>query len=129
MHATSAMVMNHCMHAYRQSIRFDRQQTILSAHALYVLHVGPEHPISLPHHADEHGFSCCRHSRSDAVEEGGGWEGVAERVVREGGTGTGRGVDGNQKSVHFAGGGALFGVFGPAALHDDKENGGERSGT
>jgi hypothetical protein len=63
------------------------------------------------------------------VEEGGGGEGVAEGEVHEGGTGTGRGVDGNQNAVHFAGGGALLGVLGPAPLHDDKENWGERSGT
>jgi hypothetical protein len=49
---------------------------------------------------------------------------VAEGEVDKGRAGTGRGVDGNQKAVHFAGGGALLGVLSPAALHDDKENGG-----
>jgi hypothetical protein len=48
--------------------------------------------------------------------------------MQEGGAGTGRGVDGNQNAVHFAGGGALLGVLSPAALHDDKENGRERCG-
>jgi hypothetical protein len=45
--------------------------------------------------------------------------------VHEGRAGTGGGVDGNQKAVQFAGGGALLGVLGPAPLHDDEENGGE----
>jgi hypothetical protein len=115
-------------HAYSQCIRFDGEQTILRANALYVLRVCSEHAVGLPHHADKHGLGCCRHGAADTVEEGGGGEGVVEGEMQEGGTGTGRGINGNQNAVHFAGGGALLGVLGPAALHDDKENGGERCG-
>jgi hypothetical protein len=111
------------MCTYRQSIRFDWQKTILRADALYVVRVGAEHSIGPPHHANKHSLGCCRHSRPDTIEEGGGGEGVAEGIMSEGSTGASRGVDGNQKSVNFAGGRALFGVFGPAAMHDGEKNG------
>ena len=79
--------------AYRQRVRFDGQQPVLGTNCLNVMRVAPEHSVRITHHPAQHGPCRRRHGALNAVEEGGGGKRVVERVVHEGGTRAGGGID------------------------------------